>query len=48
MVLDSGKIAEFDAPAELMKDKNGLLRALVDESADKEELYAMVEGVDMS
>ncbi|KAJ7125203.1 P-loop containing nucleoside triphosphate hydrolase protein [Mycena epipterygia] len=43
MVLDAGKIVEFDSPRELLQ-KDGYLRALVDESADKETLYAMVEG----
>jgi ABC-type multidrug transport system fused ATPase/permease subunit len=44
MVLDAGKIVEFDAPAALLKNDSGLLRALVEESADREELYAMAEG----
>jgi ABC-type multidrug transport system fused ATPase/permease subunit len=44
MVLDAGKVIEFDSPSELLKQENGLLRALVDESADKEQLYAMAEG----
>jgi ABC-type multidrug transport system fused ATPase/permease subunit len=43
MVLDAGRVVEFDAPIELLKNENGLLRALVEESADKEELYAMAE-----
>ena len=43
MVLDAGKLVEFDSPKELLK-RNGLLRALVDESADKDALYAMAEG----
>jgi ABC-type multidrug transport system fused ATPase/permease subunit len=44
MVLDAGRMVEFDAPAELLKNKHGLLRALVEESLDKEELHAMAEG----
>lgn len=35
---------EFDRPAELLKDKNGKLKALVDESPDKEHLIEMVEA----
>ncbi|KAH7097832.1 ATP-binding cassette transporter [Auriculariales sp. MPI-PUGE-AT-0066] len=44
MVLDSGRLVEFDAPIELLKKKNGLLRSLVDESADKDELIEMAEN----
>ncbi|KAH8086659.1 hypothetical protein BXZ70DRAFT_1067810 [Cristinia sonorae] len=41
MVLDAGRIIEFDSPSELLKHENGLLRRLVDESGDKDKLYAM-------
>lgn len=41
MVLDAGRIAEFDSPANLLRVEGGLLRALVDESNDREILYAM-------
>ncbi|KAF7322651.1 ATP-binding cassette transporter [Mycena chlorophos] len=41
MVLDAGKIVEFDTPAALLKKKDGKLRALVDESGDKDALYKM-------
>ncbi|KAF7306582.1 ATP-binding cassette transporter [Mycena indigotica] len=41
MVLDAGRIVEFDSPRELLKNKNGKLRALVDESGDKDALYKM-------
>ncbi|KAJ7246793.1 hypothetical protein B0H12DRAFT_753891 [Mycena haematopus] len=44
MVLDEGRIVEFDAPKELLKNPKGKLRALVDESGDKDNLYAMAEG----
>ncbi|THH33272.1 hypothetical protein EUX98_g944 [Antrodiella citrinella] len=44
MVLDAGRIAEFDKPSELLKNQKGLLRLLVDESGDKDKLYAMVTG----
>ncbi|KAJ7691269.1 hypothetical protein B0H17DRAFT_1159808 [Mycena rosella] len=43
MVLDAGRIVEFDSPKALLKNKDGLLRALVDESGDKEALYKMVQ-----
>ena len=43
MVLDAGKLIEFDSPRELLK-RESLLRALVDESADKEALYAMADS----
>jgi hypothetical protein len=35
---------EFDAPKALLKNPKGKLRALVDESGDKDNLYAMAEG----
>ncbi|KAJ6555137.1 hypothetical protein DFH09DRAFT_573964 [Mycena vulgaris] len=41
MVLDAGHIVEFDSPKELLKIKNGKLRALVDESGDRDALYTM-------
>ena len=34
---------EFGEPADLLENEKGMLRALLDESGDKEELYAMVE-----
>jgi ABC-type multidrug transport system fused ATPase/permease subunit len=44
MVLDAGKLIEFDSPKNLLQREDSFLRALVDESADKEALYAMAEG----
>ncbi|KAF7364891.1 Multidrug resistance-associated ABC transporter protein [Mycena venus] len=41
MVLDAGRIVEFDSPKALLKVKDGKLRALVEESGDREVLYAM-------
>jgi len=41
MVLDAGRIVEFDAPSALLK-KGGAFKAMVDGSGDKEALYAMV------
>lgn len=44
MVLDAGRLVEFDSPIELLKKEGGRLKALVDESGDKATLYAMAEG----
>ncbi|EJF59658.1 P-loop containing nucleoside triphosphate hydrolase protein [Dichomitus squalens LYAD-421 SS1] len=41
MVLDAGHIVEFGRPSELLRNEKGFLRALVDESGDREKLYAM-------
>ncbi|KAF8218227.1 hypothetical protein K438DRAFT_1925383 [Mycena galopus ATCC 62051] len=43
MVLEAGRIVEFDSPKVLLKNEHGMLRALVDESEDKDALYKMVE-----
>ncbi|KIP05212.1 hypothetical protein PHLGIDRAFT_534838 [Phlebiopsis gigantea 11061_1 CR5-6] len=44
LVLDAGRLVEFDTPKALLKKEGSLLRALVDESADRDALYAMAEG----
>ena len=44
MVLDAGRIVEFDSPRTLLEKGSGLLKSLVDESGDKEALYAMAYG----
>ncbi|KAL1741080.1 hypothetical protein HDZ31DRAFT_46206, partial [Schizophyllum fasciatum] len=44
LVLDAGRIAEFDSPSELLKKEGGRLKALVDESGDRATLYEMAEG----
>jgi hypothetical protein len=44
VVLTFPKQVEFDTPKVLLKKPNGMLRALVDESGDKEKLYSMAEG----
>ncbi|KAJ6585523.1 multidrug resistance-associated ABC transporter [Mycena capillaripes] len=43
MVLDAGRIVEFDTPKKLLQTKHGLFRALVGESGDKEVLYKMAQ-----
>ncbi|CAL1702786.1 unnamed protein product [Somion occarium] len=42
MVLDAGRLVEFDKPTELLKNKKSYFRALVEESGDKEALLAMI------
>ncbi|KAJ6559868.1 P-loop containing nucleoside triphosphate hydrolase protein [Mycena capillaripes] len=44
MVLDEGRIVEFDSPKVLLQKPKGKLRALVEESGDKDNLYAIAEG----
>jgi ABC-type multidrug transport system fused ATPase/permease subunit len=44
MVLDAGQIVEFDTPFQLLKNEKGKLRSLVDESGDRDNLFAMAEG----
>lgn len=41
MVLDAGRIVEFGKPSQLLKIEGGKLKSLVDESGDKDALYAM-------
>ena len=41
MVLDAGRIVEFDSPRKLL-ERDGLFKALVEESADRDALYSMV------
>lgn len=43
MVLDAGRLVEFERPSALLKQES-LLRSLVDESADKDILYAMADA----
>ncbi|KAH9019331.1 hypothetical protein EDB83DRAFT_2528201 [Lactarius deliciosus] len=45
MVLDAGRIVEFDKPSELLKLENGWFRSLVDESGDRDLLYLMASSV---
>jgi hypothetical protein len=41
MVLDAGRLVEFDKPAVLLSRDQGLLKAIVDESMDREKLRKM-------
>ena len=41
MVLDAGKLVEFDSPIALLQKEGGLLKALVDGSGDRDALYEM-------
>ncbi|KAJ4481119.1 P-loop containing nucleoside triphosphate hydrolase protein [Lentinula aciculospora] len=45
MVLDAGNIVEFGVPSQLLTKQNGKLRALVEESGDKEALYTLAKVV---
>ncbi|KAJ7630116.1 P-loop containing nucleoside triphosphate hydrolase protein [Mycena polygramma] len=42
MVLDTGRIIEFDTPQNLLEIKDGHFHRLVDESEDRDALYAMI------
>ncbi|KAH9854915.1 multidrug resistance-associated ABC transporter [Lenzites betulinus] len=44
LVLDAGRISEFGSPSELLNNEKGMFRGLVDESGDKDALYAMVKA----
>ncbi|EJT98573.1 P-loop containing nucleoside triphosphate hydrolase protein [Dacryopinax primogenitus] len=41
MVLDAGKLVEFDSPLRLLEKDGGFFRGLVEESGDKEKLWQM-------
>jgi ABC-type multidrug transport system fused ATPase/permease subunit len=41
MVLDAGRLIEFDTPRELLFKKSGLFYNLVEESSDRDELYRL-------
>ncbi len=46
MVLDAGRIAEFDSPKKLLMNKDGLLSSLVQESEDRD-ILMKAAGVDV-
>jgi ABC-type multidrug transport system fused ATPase/permease subunit len=41
LVLDKGELAEFDTPSELLKNKDGIFRAMCEKSADWADLKKM-------
>jgi ABC-type multidrug transport system fused ATPase/permease subunit len=41
IVLDAGKLCEYDSPRNLLQKKDGFFKSLVDQSGEKEELYRM-------
>ncbi|RPD55086.1 multidrug resistance-associated ABC transporter [Lentinus tigrinus ALCF2SS1-6] len=43
LVLDSGRVAEFGSPAELLRNNDGLFSALVNESRDRDTLRAIAD-----
>lgn len=45
--VDMGQV-EFGKPSELLGNEDGMLRALVDESGDREKLYAAANGASAS
>jgi ABC-type multidrug transport system fused ATPase/permease subunit len=44
IVLDAGKLVEFDSPQNLLAQKDGKLRALVNDSGDIEALEKLAQG----
>ncbi|KAH7886476.1 hypothetical protein F5I97DRAFT_1926721 [Phlebopus sp. FC_14] len=44
MVLDAGRISEFGHPWELLQNESGMLRALVEESGDRDVLYTLASS----
>ena len=41
LVLEKGELAEFGSPSELLKDRNGIFRAMCEKSADWVDLKKM-------
>ena len=44
MVLDAGRLVEFDTPRALLQNRKGLLYALVEQSADRDMLYKVANA----
>jgi ABC-type multidrug transport system fused ATPase/permease subunit len=45
LVLNAGKLIEFDSPVNLLRREGGAFRSLVDGSGDKDALYAAVKSL---
>jgi ABC-type multidrug transport system fused ATPase/permease subunit len=43
LVLDAGRVVEFDSPKALLEKEGGAFKALVDNSGDKEKLYGLAK-----
>ncbi|CAE6535559.1 unnamed protein product [Rhizoctonia solani] len=43
MVLEAGRIVEFDSPIALLQKENGAFKSLVNESGDRDRLYAIIK-----
>lgn len=41
LVLDAGRLVEFDTPLHLLQKKSGVFKALVEESADRDILLKL-------
>ena len=44
LVLDAGRLVEFDSPMQLLAKDGGLFKGMVDESGDKDALYRLASG----
>jgi ABC-type multidrug transport system fused ATPase/permease subunit len=42
LVLNEGRLVEFDSPANLLQKEDGVFKGMVDRSGDKETLYGLV------
>jgi ABC-type multidrug transport system fused ATPase/permease subunit len=40
LVLDTGKLVEFDSPRNLLASSSGVFKTMVDSSKDRDSLYA--------
>ena len=46
MVLDAGEIVEFDNGKKLVQNEKSILKSMIDESKDKNQLYRALGGVE--
>lgn len=47
LVLETGRVVEFDSPSKLLRTLGGSFKAMVDKSANRDELYRLA-AVDAS